>query len=229
MGKSISVYGIGIVIGTLIMLAAFGSEARVDEEKDTDWKALMISSDANERAAAREAVLEGRKETIGGLLAIVRSPVEEGEAFYDMRSPRGSAIFLLGKLRAKEAVTDLVGCLIPKEGQHVVLDDFGLVIFNPAASALAEVGLPAVSAVVDVIRNTKTTDMYGVREQCLRIIVAIKGLRGTELLFEDLVGRETDASKLKNLKAAQELLEHPKLRRGFENIDERRQRDWGYY
>jgi hypothetical protein len=189
----------------------------------------MVSTDERERIASRKAALEERKETIDALLAIVRSPVEEGEEFYNAGTTRNIAIFLLGRVRAKEAVTDLIGCLSLKPGHDSTIDDFSLAILNPAARALVEIGLPVVPHVLDVITEAEGVDGYGVREQCMRIIVAIKGLRGTELLFEDLVGRETDASKLKNLKAAQEVLEHPKLRRGFENIDERRERDWGYY
>jgi len=60
-----------------------------------------------------------------------------------------------------------------------------------------------------LVRGPEEPDFHGLRRQYLRIIVAIKGSLETELLFEDLVGRGTDAGKLKDLKAAQDLLKHP--------------------
>jgi len=224
MAKSISVYGIGIVIGTLIMLAASGSEKPSEGQKEDEWQSLIVSTDERERIASRKAALEERKETINALLAIVRSPVEIEEEFYGKFTPRNIAIFLLGKLRAKEAVPDLIEFVTPKPGQGTVIDE--ATPFSPATEALIEIGLPSVPALLGKLQAGQTPLK---REQCVKGLVAIKGLSEAEHLIED---RMTDASNTQvkeNLKAVIEVLKAGPLRESLESIDSNRHRWWNYY
>jgi hypothetical protein len=144
---------------------------------------------------------------------VVNSPVEEGEQFYTSSTSRNIAISLLGKLRAKEAVTDLTRWLTPKTGQGLTF--WEEMMFSPAGYALAEIGLPSVPPLFHLL---KVEGNVALREQCIKIIVSIKGLPETELLLEDIFAKETDNSKRENLKSAQDLLKNPKFRKILENI-----------
>jgi len=217
MGKSIGVYGIGIVIGTLIMLAASGSEKPSEGQKEDDWQSLVVSTDERERIASRKAALEERKETVDALLAIVRSPVEKEEAFYNTFTPRNIAIFLLGKLRAKEAVPELIEFVTPKPGQGTVIE---------ATEALIQIGLPSVPAFLEKLQAGQTPLK---REQCVRALVAIKGLSETEHLIEDRMTDASSTQEKENLKAVIEVLKGGPLRESLESIDSNRHRWWNYY
>jgi hypothetical protein len=206
------------------MLGAWGSEKPSEGQKEGDWQSLMVSTDERERIASRKAALEERKETVDALVAIVRSPVEKEEAFYNTFTPRNIAIFLLGKLRAKEAVPELIEFVTPKPGQGTVIDYFSP--FSPATEALIQIGLPSVPAFLEKLQAGQTPFK---REQCVKALVAIKGLSETEHLIED---RMTDASSTQvkgNLKAVIEVLKGGPLRESLESIESNRHRWWNYY
>jgi hypothetical protein len=192
--------------------------------KVADWRTLIISEDESERMLAREMLLKRHTESVDYLVSVVKMPVRRAESFYSPTTSRNIAIDLLGGLRSKKAIPALVDWIFPKSGQSIGVWELSL--FSPAGAALVEIGLPAVGPLVERLASESDAARKGV---IVRILVAIKGLRGTELLFEDLVGREKEPNRHKNLKSAQELLAQPKMRKIFENIDERRQRDWGYY
>jgi len=193
-------------------------------EDASDWRTLIISDDESERMLAREMLLKRQIETVEYLISVVKMPVRRAEPFYSPTTSRNIAIDFLGALRSKKAIPALVDWIFPRAGQSIGVWELSL--FSPAGGALVEIGSPAVGPLVERLASESDAARKGV---IVRILVAIKGLRGTELLFEDLVAREREPNRLKNLKSAQELLGEPKMRKIFENIDERRQRDWGYY
>ncbi len=184
-----------------------------DGKKSQDWKNLIKSGTEDERTLARRIVLDNRKETIEHLLNVLNSPVAKGEQFNNYDTSRNIAIFLLRKLRAKEAVTDLTKWLIPKPGQSEVVSEPRM--FSPAGYALVEIGLPSVPPLVELLKsegNARLLELY------IKIIVAIKGVRETEILLEDMLVNETNSPKIENLKATQDLLKEPKYREIFENV-----------
>jgi len=211
--KDVTLYAVIIItVGLLLLLTYRPGES--DEAKiAADWKTLIISDVEKERMSARRFFLDNRKQTIEYLLSVLNSPVKEGEQFYTSTTSRNISISLLGRLRAKEAVADLMKWLIPKPGQGMVVDEE--MMFSPAGYALAEIGLPSVPPLFHLL---KAEGNVALREQCIKIIVRIKGLPETELLLEDILAKETDNSKRENLKSAQDLLKNPKFRKILENI-----------
>jgi len=121
----------------------------------------------------------------------------------------------LVKLRAKEAVEDLTKWLSPKPGQVLIFGDFESYLFSPAGYALVEIGLPSVTHLAELLKSEGASPL---REQCIKIIVCIKGIPETELFLEDILAKETDNSKKENLKAVQRLLKEPKFRKIVEKV-----------
>jgi hypothetical protein len=206
-------YIVMMIFAGLLLSGACRPKQSYEGEKESDWKILIISDIEEERTSAPKEVLGKRRKTIEYLLSVVNSAVEEGEPFYSSTTSRNIAISLLGKLRAKEAVASLVNWLSPKPGQFVKIGE--LLMFSPAGYALIEIGLPSVPPLFHLL---KAEGNVALREQCIKIIVRIKGLPETELLLEDILTKETDNSKRENLKSAQDLLKNPKFRKILENI-----------
>lgn len=146
------------------------------------------------------------------LISVVNGPIKEGEDFLSNNTPRNTAIYLLGKLRSKEAVQHLIKRLNPMAGQNTKI--MNLKIFTPAGFALIEIGLPSVPPLIELLKTEKNIVF---REEYIKIIVAIKGIPETELLFEEMLKKEKDSAKIENIKAAQELLKDPKYKGMFEN------------
>lgn len=166
--------------------------------------------------------------------------VVPNEPFYSSATPRNMAISLLGELRAAEAVPALAGWLRPRPGQNMIMLE--LTDLSPAGSALVKVGQPAVPALLDILasvgvssewKRTAVTepDRVHVRfvgpprerysplgDQCLRILVRIKGLEETEAGLKRYIAAETDDARKKNLEDALSALSRPSLREGFQNI-----------
>ena len=211
--EKINFYIIIIIISSLLLLLNCKPKKSSDGEKAEDWRTLITSDNEKERTSAQRKWLIDRQETIHYLVSVVKMPVKNGEPFYSSTTSRNIAIFLLGNLRAKEAVADLTKWLSPKPGQGLKMSE--PYIFSPAGYALVEIGLPSIPFLVDLIKSEENTVL---REQCIKIIVSIKGLRETELLFEDVVSKETDATKRENLKVVQDMFKDPKFREILWNV-----------
>jgi len=206
------------------MCGAEGQNSEMVEVKA--WRSLLVSDVEHQRRAGKDALLNRRKETIEYLLRVINQPVKHGEDFGDPATSRNTAIYLLGQLRAKEAAADLTGLLLPKPGQVYIIGNVEAYLYSPAARSLIEIGLPSMPALLE---RLKSEGSDGIRVEWIKVIVAIIGLRQSETLLEDLFAIEKDEKKQTNIESAQALLGKPKLRKIFENIDKRRQRDWGYY
>jgi len=220
---------------------AFAAAVFSAELKDkTDWPSLIVSKDENDRLEAKALLDNERKQTIEHLLAIVRMPFAgPGDQFYVRTTPRNIAIGQLGAMRAAEAIPDLIECLEPKRG---LLG--GLTInfdpLSPAGRALANIGMPSVPPVVDIIRqkgcsSTKkreaivepgghvrfkddpTYKSSPVGDRCLGILREILGDDLTEFVLHRAFDKQTDAVKKEKLNSA---LEQLKARREREQPKE---------
>ena len=216
MRKNITLYGVMILAASLLVSVGCRRKESVERKKERDWRTLITSGVEKERMSARQRVMSNRRETIQYLLSVLNSPVEEGEQFYASTTSRNIAIFLLGRLRAKEAVTDLIPWLTPKPRQGLFVSEER--VFSPAGEALVEIGLPSVPVVVKLLGSEGPISF---KQECIKVIVGIKGLRETEFLFEDIIAAEADSAKRENLKAADDLLKDPKFRKILENIENR--------
>lgn len=211
--EKIHIYIFIIVISSLLLLLNCKPKKSSDEGKAQDWRTLITSDNEKERMSAQRKWLIDRQETIEYLLSVIKTPIKDGEPFYSSTTSRNIAIFLLGNLRAKEAVTDLTKWLTPKPGQGLKVSE--PYFFSPAGYALVNIGLPSIPTLLELLKSEEASVL---REQCIKIIVSIKGLRETELLFEDMFAKETDATKRENLKAAQNLLKDSKFREILWNV-----------
>ena len=166
--------------------------------------ALLNSDASEERLRARALILEDRRQTIEGLLTIIRAPVDEGEPFYISGTPRNLAIDLVGRLRAKEAVPELVDILLPKPGHST--DTSRLMFFGHAGYALVRIGLPSVAPVLE---RLKTLERWGDRDPYLRVLVAIEGAARAEERLRQSIEREPAGKTRENLQATlADLLQH---------------------
>jgi len=205
------------------------------------WRGMIVSPEGSDRMQAEKLFLEDRRATVSALLQVLDLPVRPDEPFYT-GSPRNSAIKLLGELRAPEAVPALTQWLVPRPGQSGVVD--GLMYLSPAGYALVKIGMPAVPAVVDILASVGVTSedkgeyIHELRggvgytrhvgprperysplgDDCLRILVQIKGLEETEAGLRRYIAAETGETRKKNLEEALSALSRPSLREGFLNI-----------
>ena len=104
--EKINFYIIIIIISSLLLLLNCKPKKSSDGGKAEDWRTLITSDNEKERMSAQRKWLIDRQETIHYLVSVVKMPVKNGESFYSSTTSRNIAIFLLGKLRAKEAVTE---------------------------------------------------------------------------------------------------------------------------
>ena len=191
---------------------------------EEDWQRLIESERSADRRRGRRLVLAERKKTIEKLLTMVRAPIKKRERFFDMSTNRNIAIFLLGKFRAEEAVSDLAPWLMPKEGQSAYMDEQR--DMAPAGYALVEIGLPSVEPVLAVLRREGCTriewDKVGkekwpgrgaivnmLGDQALLIIGRILGREATQFVLEELLKKDLPEQEKDNLRSALEWLKRP--------------------
>jgi hypothetical protein len=158
------------------------------------------------RPTGRKQERQQRRETIEGLVTIVDRPVVQGEEFYNSSTPRNIAIFLLGRLRAKESVSSLMECIQPREGQSMVIDEE--MLLSPAAAALAEIGMPAVQPLVERMK-LKGMDPEG--QMCLMTMVRILGGDLADTKLAKTIGKETNKEYQKNLQACLDALQKKEI------------------
>jgi hypothetical protein len=217
MGKKDKLYVV-LILGAILFVAGGSQVREVQDAKELpDWTTLIRSEVEKERTSAREIVLLDRKERIEKLLSVVNSPVQPGEAFYSSTTSRNISIFLLGQLRAKEAVPTLMEWLFPRGGQALIRGE--LLMFSHAGYALVEIGLPSVPPLIELLASEADA---AEREQAIKIVVSIKGLRETEVMFEELLASERDSAKKEKLEVVQATLQKPKLRKTLEKLIRRR-------
>jgi hypothetical protein len=147
-----------------------------------------------------QALVNNRKEEISFLRSVINSPVKDGEGFYSSTS-RNMAISLLGELRAKEAVEDLIKWLVPQPGQ--VSKITRAIMQSPASDALFEIGLPSVEPLTELVK-LQGNNVPGIYATML--ISRIKGAEESELLFARMMEKEPDSAKRRNLQVALDYL-----------------------
>ena len=198
-----------LIIAVLLLLSWLrptGALTDGGEVEESGWVRLVTSGDESERWHAHRAAAAHRQADIDALLAVVRSPVREGEPFFDYSTPRNTAIRILGIVRAEEAVPDLMEWLDSHEGQSRVYGE--LLMFSPAGYALVEIGLPSVPPLLEKL---KAVGMSRPGLECLKILVRIKGADEAEFTLKKAIETESDQLRKRNLKAALKKLRDPKF------------------
>jgi len=182
-----------IKVISLLFFAAFVFYYSSAEAANLRWLTLIKSKKDSERRKGEIIVLEQRDAIIKGLLSVVDSPVEKNESFFS-KTPRNTAILLLGKFRATEAIPSLVKWLVPKEGQDTTV--WAGDINSPAGSALAKIGLPAVDSLIEVIKSEKPSALT---EECAQVIFRILGTELAEAKLQNAIAAGKDEQKKNNI------------------------------
>jgi hypothetical protein len=234
---------LGVLVGALTLSGPATGQQTAAAQRPR-WRELIASEDEVQRAKGKKEALAELTADVGLLISIVESPVSRREPFYTGSTSRNIAIFLLGRLRAKGAVPHLVKWLEPQEGQSLSIDEE--MMFSPAGYALADIGLPSVSPLMEIIRSDGCSspeapemiheDDGGTRykyppgyrrvplgDQCLKIIVRIKGVDESEFSLRKAMQAEPDKAKKANLQSALDLLRAPTF--PAEGLERARQRN----
>jgi hypothetical protein len=193
------------VLLAFVLLCLLSSSFCQDTQKSPDWGAQILSKVEKERASGRRAVITQHSKTVTALLKIVEGPVKEGESYYSSSTSRNIAIRLLGKLRAKSAVSRLMGWLAPKKGQSESMSE--VMKYGHAGYALVEIGLPAVSHLLDGI---KKEGMSRIGKTCAVILVDIEGKEKAKLTLNGAVEKTEGTETKGNLKKALEYIQKMK-------------------
>lgn len=207
-----------IFISTFLTDLCFPEKTN-EAKKESNWQELIKSEKTKDRESARDILFNERKDTVDFLLSIVNSPLKEGEEFYNYYNSRNTAITLLGTFRAKEAVKALTQWLAAKPGQSMTVDEIHL--YTPAGAALVEIGLPSIIPVIE--RMKQGEDLYGYffYNECIDVLVSIKGVQETEHLLESSIAKEADPEKKNNLQIGLEFMKEPERHAWLEDLHNR--------
>jgi len=172
----------------------------------------LLSKDGQEIYAARNELLAAKKDLIAKLIDIIK----EKENLLNNQPSVRAAIFILGEMRAVEAIDVLVDQIgFPRiyEGEAGIVGLEGGTMFHrglknigkvyPAAGALIKIGEPCLDAVV-----TKLASTVGIFEPkaCLGVLVGLRGRDSTAEMLKAAIERETDAKKKERLESSLDML-----------------------
>jgi hypothetical protein len=192
---------LSLILTALISAVRAGSTDPVSPPGDQPaWLVGLQAKDKDTRDKTVDSVLLARKEMIKKLLTVVDPggvKVEEED------SPRVAAIYLLGELRAEEAVPLLSKMLTDPLGPSV----FTRVVRygDPVGGALEKIGRPAVPGMIE---NIETTDDGALRAASLGVLSHVLG--GTKHVLElldKLKARARDGTVIKRIEAARAYVE----------------------
>jgi hypothetical protein len=207
--KDMKKYWLALAAPFLLVAVPVGLSSVVGDEPLRDISELILSNREPDRLEASRMVLARRQHEIEALRAIIRRPIDEREEFYASNTPRNVAIRILGSMRANEAVPDLIALLVPKEGQPLIIGE--PVLLAPAGEALVDIGLPAVSPLIETLTadGVKAGGHYDLGGQCLKTLVFMLGPENTGYFLKKARDSDTDPAKKRNLDAALTVLEKP--------------------
>ena len=150
----------------LVMLGAAPLHADKHEETVMESVGKLLSRDARSRNHAVDGILQDRKLTIEKLIPLI-DPANT-ENYTD--ETRCAAAYLLGELRAVEAVPGLSRALADEPGPKLIKD--GSRFYVPVRTALVKIGRPAVPVMIE---NIETSDNRIVRIKSMDVLVRVLG------------------------------------------------------
>lgn len=179
MKKMIFVTGIPVV--AIMASCAFGNEGTW-----TTMKALLEKSDSpKQREACLRMLIENRQEMGTNLMAIVRVRTDG----FTAGSRSAVAARCLGVMRYEDAVDVLVDSL----SETGSLDEL---YSNPAIEALESIGLPAVPRLIEKLAKP---DSLAQKNNAVKILKAVCGVRYARMLIEDAKDKIADSEKKRGL------------------------------
>jgi hypothetical protein len=206
-----------------VLTVAHGTGAAPDPAASSAVDRLL-SGNAQERAAAEKELLDARMELVSRLISLAKDVDNQNKR----KESVCAAMFVLGEMRAPEAVDMLVSLAafpksnvsgdgyLPapfygmgtteqtyKERQYAVFMQCPLKDLA-AVQALVKIGEPAVGP---IMKKLSITEMDIKRYACLRFLVEVKGLDGAKRLLKEALGKEGDEANRERLQMAIRLLD----------------------
>ena len=190
----------GMILFAVLLLGCL-SHARPEDANPPSWKRLILSQKETDRTEARRRLLGHYRDTVQALTRVVQQPLEDGEEFYNNNTSRNCAIYVLGRMRAKEAAPRLVPWLVPRKGQSLVMDEE--MKYGPAGYALREIGLPAVPVLVDTLKKEGVSRLG---RECAKVLADIRGKLEARTHLRAILKEESDPEARRNLADAASFL-----------------------
>ncbi len=177
------------VVASVILLVV-AAAANVDFRNEDTFSSFenLKSTLPRTRDKAVDAILHDRSATIQKLIPLI-DPVN---AVKYSDETRCTAAYLLGELRAEEAVPVLSCALTDEPGPKIITDESRY--DTPVLSALLKIGRPAVPT---MIKNLETTDHHQLRGKSLGVLNNVLG--GKRRLLE-LLAKLEDRAKDKEVR-----------------------------
>ncbi len=189
----------GAILSAVLLLGL--TYARSEDTNPQGWKRLILSENETDLSEAQKQLLNHYRDTVRVLISVVQRPLEDREQFYIYNNSRNHAIYVLGKMRAKEAVPHLVLWLVPRKGQVMVVDR--LMRYGPAGYALLEIGLPAVPVLVDTLKKEGVSPLG---QECATVLADIRGKLESWAHLRAILKEESDVEARRNLADAASFL-----------------------
>jgi len=212
-----SLYGnvmrIAVCLSVLFVMQGCRDEKKAmpASEKDEGPTAVqrLMSKDGEILFPARDELVATRKQLIGELIAII----EEKENRIGKQASLRAAMYVLGEMRAVEAIDVLVEYIgfprVMGVGEPVVTDvSTSMLSHNlkdtreiyPAVDALIKIGEPCVDPVVGKLGSSVNM------RACLGVLVGLRGRDWTVETLTTAMEKETDAEKKRWLKRSLDVL-----------------------
>ncbi len=183
------------------------------EEKQATAVERLLSKDGQEINEVQNELLTARKDLIARLINIV----DEKENRLTRRASVRATIFILGEMRAVEAVQVLVDHIgFPQvyeyTGESIPVDAEGGMLHRgikgfqktyPAVKALIKIGEPCLS---DLISKLSSTDHMTEEKACLGVLVSLRQRDSVIEMLKDAIKKETDTKKKDRLQRGLDLL-----------------------
>jgi len=194
--------------GVLVfLLGLLLGAAPLQAQRAEDQLEALRSADVNTRQRTEEFILSQRAVLLDGLLAIIRN------ADTRKQDPGlfSSCVSFLGKLRAPQAVPDLIALLTfdPRQGWQGVFSGGMMVELGPArrpaAWALIQIGSPAIQPTIAKLAQTQDTSE---RRACWWVLESILGADLAKAAVQIALDKETDGAKKAGLEAGLDWLQH---------------------
>lgn len=197
-----------------LFVASLPSVGTVSGTKETSALKRLLSNDFNEIKEAQDEIVTSRKNLISGLINIV----EQKENRIKKESSVRAAIFILGEMRAVEAVQVLVGHIGfphvteqwreptpgPPAGMGTIRSGLsGIQKTYPAVGALIKIGEPCLGHVIDKLSST---DNISEQKACLGVLVGLRQRDSVIHMLKDAINKETDTKKKDRLQSSLDLL-----------------------
>jgi len=196
-----------IVLGIAVLGLNFlaGEENKPVESDSKSIKEILMGKDTEAVSRLKMRLPKERREMIQDLISIVEKEPTKIEGFLDYSQV--VAAYLLGKLRAEEAVKSLAKKI--DVGPLVVFERTAETV-RPCFGALKRIGKPASLECLKRLAaedEKKVKEGIGRRKLFLMVVRDVEGEEVAKFMLQRAIEKEKDAKRKANLDSALDLLE----------------------